>query len=828
MSGGLVFLSSHSPHTPVFAQASLQAQSQAQASWGSHSIRPALVVAASFAILCLTLGCGDSFESQLAEVQSLQGAGEFEASIAPLRKLLASESDHGEANYRLGIALVKTGRPSLAVWPLQKASEDEDLAVQAGLVLATTLMSNGAHEEAVRASTRVLELEADNVLALYTRAQAELSAGHPDRVLEDADHILRLRPGDASAATLKGGALVDLERGDEAEVVFKQLAADAEASDDKNDAARKCAALATFYRSQKDQVSARDTFVSCLEKFPAHSLLQQWVSDFFIGAGQPLQAIEVWRDAVETTPEDLALRRKLADLLYGQDQTDEAYQVVEEAVQLFDTPETWRMLANYHARSGDAKAAREALEQAMERTRNVTPALRFALATTLIDEGEIERAREIEAEINEPAYKNLLKGAILLAEGDTAGALKNFDAGLRLWPNNAIARYMAGYAASRLGDSERAISEFREAVRVADGETDAALRLAEIHYNLGQYKPALQFAERHYRSRSYVDPKAHIIATRSALALGEVERARATLKNLQARDAKSPAPYVELAAIERSQNGAKAALAVVLESNIDLTSPDNATALRAVAGDYVELGQRDKALELASAAVQAHPDSAVLLVLKAQILLDGDSIVDAEKLIAQAIAADSSYAPAYEARGMIASNAGDPDAAIASFEKAADADPTSGEYRYLAARARLQKDDLPGAIQSLRDAVRAEPGHMRANNDLAWLLASSGSELPKALELARRAVRIDRTADTLDTLGYVLLQKGDAAEAATALDNALKLRPGSPSIEYRLGVALAAKGDAEGARDALTKALQSNGFPEAEEARAALAKLSDS
>ena len=82
-------------------------------------------------LLALAIGCSGSTESQLAEIRSLQDAGQYEPSIALLRKILASESGDPEANYRLGIALVQTGRPSLAVWPLQKASQNEAYSVQA-------------------------------------------------------------------------------------------------------------------------------------------------------------------------------------------------------------------------------------------------------------------------------------------------------------------------------------------------------------------------------------------------------------------------------------------------------------------------------------------------------------------------------------------------------------------------------------------------------------------------------------------------------------------------------------------------------------------------
>jgi len=784
-------------------------------------------------LLCLATllgspGCGGDIESQLAEVRSLQDAGQYDPSIAPLRKLLAESSNHPEANYRLGIALVQTGRPSLAVWPLQKASETDEYGIQAGVLLSSTLYSNGSFEESIRAASNVLKRDANNLVALYTRANAELSSGQPEETLKDANKILEIRPEDTTAISLRGAALIDLGRGDEAEQTFMELATESADSEDTNDAARKCAALASFYRTQNDVNRARETFEGCIAKFPDHNMLQQWVSDFFVETGEADKAIEVWRKAVERTPEDLALRAKLADLLYGQGHEAEALEVVQESVELFDTPQAWRMLSSYHRKTGNPAEARKALEEAMERTRQVSPALRFALADLLIEEGNVERAKELAATLQEPSYRQLLNGAILLKQGDAEAALAEFEKGLRLWPNNAGARFMAGLAALELGKRERAISEFREAVRVDETETDAALYLAEIHFSLGQYKAALQFADRQIKKRPYVEPTAHVIAARSAMALGEVDQAEGYLQNLKAKDPKTPTPYIEFAAIKRRQEGPEAAIAVIQNSGLDVEDPANIDALRPLVSDYVSVGKTDEALTLIRSALRAHPDSLELIDLEARVLARANQYDEAKQAAERALAANPEYAPSLEILGSLARGQGDLDGALAYFERASKSAPENGEYAYLVAQTLMMKGEPDKSMAMLRKTLEIEPGHIGANNDLAWLLASSDKDLDEALELALRAVRRGRSAETLDTLGYVHLQKGNAEEAVDALDKALEARPNSPSIEYRLGKALIANGDKDRARAVLTKALETPSFPEAEAARLELAKLQES
>ena len=154
----------------------------------------ASVLSALLASTLIAVGCGPSTGRQLTEIRALQEAGQYDASIAPLRKVIANDSDHPEANLRLGIALRQTGRPSLAVWPLQKASLTDEYGLQAGLLLASTLAAGESYQEAIRAYRRVLEDNPSNTTALFGLGQAQLSIGQPAAALESAEAYLSVRP----------------------------------------------------------------------------------------------------------------------------------------------------------------------------------------------------------------------------------------------------------------------------------------------------------------------------------------------------------------------------------------------------------------------------------------------------------------------------------------------------------------------------------------------------------------------------------------------------------------------------------------------------------
>jgi tetratricopeptide (TPR) repeat protein len=784
-----------------------------------------LALPAVLLLLLTATACQYDRESRLAEIRALQSSGQFDESIAPLRVLLTAEADHPEANFRLGMALVQTGRPSLAIWPLQKASQSEELKLQAGLLLASTLLATESYEEAIRAADQVLTAKPDLIAALVTRAQADIGAGRPADALVDSDHILQLKPENFQGLTLRLAALIDLERFDDAEETHLDMIGRFEEKGDTETAGRACALLGTFYATRDDNEKATATMLDCFEKYPTHGYVQQSASDFFTATEAPEKAIAMWREAIEHTPEDIGLRTKLAELLYETGKTDEAEAAYKETVELFDSRQAWQMLSVFYRRTGRITEAREALEKALERSPQEPPALRFAMADILIAEGEFDRAEEIANSMQEPSYRTLLRGSIALAKGDPAAALKLLESGLRLWPNNAGARYIAGQAALQMGDLQRALAEYREATRIAEDATDAALAMGRIYYSLGKYPAAGQFAARHINSRPFTTPDAHIIAIRSESEQGNWERATGLLANLNSHDGMQTLAVVEHAGMMRKKEGPEAAVTAVTTSDLDLTDPENAMALTSVALDLLALERATEALAKVNRALAKHPENPPFLDIHARLLAQMGKTEEATKSVNKALEIDPDFAPALEVAGRFAQQQGRLEEALELFDRAAAADPENAEYQYSSSVVAMHLGRPDESIARLRKVVSLSPGHVGATNDLAWRLAESGQELDLALDLANRATQLDRGPETLDTLGWVQLKRGNAAGASDSFEASLERRPDSPSVRYRLALAQAKKGDDVGARESLTKALDSTSFPEVQAARAELARL---
>jgi uncharacterized protein HemY len=94
----------------------------------------------------------------------------------------------------------------------------------------------------------------------------------------------------------------------------------------------------------------------------------------------------------------------------------------------------------------------------------------------------------------------------------------------------------------------------------------------------------------------------------------------------------------------------------------------------------------------------------------------------------------------------------------------------------LAAIQAQDRNDLADAAQRYEEAVKRGDRTGIAANNLAWVYASQGTQLDRALELAITAHNLDpRNPAVLDTLGYVYLKRREYSQAVGQLELAAQL-----------------------------------------------------
>lgn len=732
--------------------------------------------------------------------------------------------ERADAQHLLGIAYLQTGQPSLAVWPLQKAAEDPELTVAANSLLTTAMLATENFEGAVRAATRALEADPSQSALLHSRARALIGAARAEEGLADADRLLEESPDDYDALLLRAAALSDLKRLDAAEETYLRLRRAGEA--EPAYAARGCLALATFYeKDRRDFVRAAKILDECGEAHPDDPLALRLSTEFFDRQGQQAQATRILERALKRTPENLGVRASLARRRVAAGDADEALVLLREAAESQDSFDAWRLLSELYRQLERPEDASRALDRAAAKlpAQGDAEALLFQQADLAIDAGDLDGAQALAGRLAKPEYAELIRGRILLERGDAAGALAALEAGTRLWPNNPYARLLAGSAALRLGQRERAAQHLREATRADGTATDAALLLAELYLADGRFADALSMARRHLTERPTARAEALRVAARAAAGLDRPALALRQLGEALEAGADHRAVVLERAAIAREVDGRGAGAQVLENAGFDLAAAENLDLLRILVADLRAAGRAEEARARIATAWKRQGATPALLALRGRGRLETGDAAGARADFEAALAEDPAEAGALLGTAELERAAGDLDAALALYDRADAAGDGTAAYR--AAQAALAAGRRGEAEPRLRAILDRVPAHAHAANDLAWLLAEDGRDLELALELAKRAARLEPAPEILDTLGWVQLTAGRAEAAAVSLRQALDGGSNDPSIWYHLGLAEAAKGDSAAAVEALEQALGAGPFPEADSARAMVESL---
>jgi tetratricopeptide (TPR) repeat protein len=777
----------------------------------------------------MVAACTPGTDERLAELRSLQLNGRYAETIEPLREILKQDPSKAEASYLLGVSLLQTGRPAEAVFPLRKATESEGYAVEAGILLASALISAQAFDEAAHAADQVIEKDPQRFTAWAVRAQAHLAANQFEAAIEDADQLSKLKPDEVGGALVRATALVRLDRIDEAETTYTTVLERARASGDLGLAARACVEHLQLIQSKvRDSARAEKKVSECVAEFPTDPSVLQAATEVYTALGRPAEATRLWREATEKAPESIPVRFGLSWDLERRGLNDEAEQVLVGLTQDFSSSiEPWKALADFQRRQNAPGRALDSIDKALA-IDSQDARLRFERGDLLAQQGRLDEAEAVVATLPEGPQRDMLNGSILLQRHRYAEALDAYGRGLARWPENLGAHLAAGQAAERMGNRDRAIAEYRAALRLDTQNPDARVALGRIALAAGSPDEAADLLGPVARSdsRSAVHAEALRLLAQARQQSGDPNGARAAALQLRALPGHEAAGWVALAELERKTKGPAAARTSLESCKLDLTDPANVEVLRALVQVQLDTGARPQALALVARAVAAHPDDAGLRDVEGRTLLVTGQLEPARAAFERAQSIDASFAPALAGLATVEAAQGHTARAIELYDQALILNPLDGATAYQAAQLVLMSGQVDEAEKRLRAIVDAHPDQIGAANDLAWILADRGVELDLALRLAEHAVEADPKADNLDTLGYVHLKRAEYERAGQALRRAQERGATQPGTSYRLGLALKGSGQRDAARTAFEKALGAGAFPERGATESELAALS--
>jgi tetratricopeptide (TPR) repeat protein len=135
---------------------------------------------------------------------------------------------------------------------------------------------------------------------------------------------------------------------------------------------------------------------------------------------------------------------------------------------------------------------------------------------------------------------------------------------------------------------------------------------------------------------------------------------------------------------------------------------------------------------------------------------------------------------------------GDVASAIGQFRQLLQEKPEDPDLHFVLAHAYYLIKEMPSAVDELNHSLKIKPDSPTAENELAWIYATSSDpqyrKPEEALTLARRAVQSSKepVPAILDTLAEALLINGQPQEALKTEEEAVKLAPNEGEMQSRL------------------------------------------
>jgi tetratricopeptide (TPR) repeat protein len=176
----------------------------------------------------------------------------------------------------------------------------------------------------------------------------------------------------------------------------------------------------------------------------------------------------------------------------------------------------------------------------------------------------------------------------------------------------------------------------------------------------------------------------------------------------------------------------------------------------------------------------------------------------------KAIELNPKYAEAYYNRGTAYRKKGDPDRAIADYTKAIELNPKYAEAYYNRGTAYTHKKDYDRAIADCNKAIELNPNFAGAYNNRGIAYADKGDP-DRAIADYTKGIELNpKFAQAYTNRGNAYYDKGDLDRAIADYTKAIELNPNSAQAYYNRGIAYRKKGDLDRAIADCNKAIELN------------------
>lgn len=592
--------------------------------------------------------------------------------------------------------------------------------------------------------------------------------------------------------------------------------------------------LAVLQSSNNQPEAAESNFKKVIDLKPKAMHARLLLGNYYQAHNRFPEAEEQFQAATALDPASAGPRAALARVYLAEGRKADAEQLLTQTKH--DLPndyDAYRLLGEFYFLNGEIdKAAAEYATLSQQHPEDLR--LKKNYIELLIQTKRFPEARKFDDEILKanPNDEDALvyQAQMQISDGDVNDAAQKLETLIKNSPKNSAGHYALGVAYEKLGYTERAETEWREALRIKPDMLDAARALASAAMRQGDAN-TLEEASSQLIVLQPASPEGYALRALANINRKHYGEAEEDIRRAIAIAPGSAFGYVQLGNLKLAQKlyeDAARAYQDALSRN-----PDSVDALRGLMNARVAQNQADKAIAAAHAQIAKSPaNSSFYDLLGTTLFFSKKDFPGAEAALAKSVNLDAHNSDALFKLCEVQASKGNMDRAIATAKQGLNDNPRNADLYILLGRFYESKSDLQQAEAAYRSALNLNPQHPVASNNLAKLMLQKGGNLDVALSLAQTAHRgMPNSPAVADTLAWIDYQKGAYQSAIGLLQEALSLQdkvraPDNPDIHYHLGMAYAKNGQTALARQQLERALKLN--PNANDVKKQLAQLKSS
>jgi tetratricopeptide (TPR) repeat protein len=512
---------------------------------------------------------------------------------------------------------------------------------------------------------------------------------------------------------------------------------------------------------------------------------------------------------MQNNPKDVFYLMRLASYYGGTQRPAEMAAMLQNVLSRpQDFPDGPADVGDFYFRVGQLDQALKNYQQGVQSDPKNKARYQKRVIEVLVQQGKVAEASQLVEAILKENPKDIEATAIRASLAlDSANpeqvnrSIAELQGAINGMPQNPVLRFNLGRAYLAKGDLDQAKIQFQDAIKVRPDYLPARLALGQLLLLRGDYTGALNMANEtlELARNSTV---ALLVRAGALTGLGNLDQARKELTEIVKRFPQSRDARMQLGVLDLQEKKFKDAEAVF--ERLRAEAPLDPRGVLLLSRTYMAENRGQDAVKLLQGELAKNPDRGDLRLALAGVAMSLNNGEMAIKELTTLLEKNPKDAGLQLRMGDAYRLAGDSKQALSYFQKArelAPNDPGANLYYALMLEANGQGATARPIYEQI---LKLAPDNVIALNNLAFLMAESGSDLDQALTLATRAKqRVPSDMNIADTLGWIYIKKNLSDDAIKIFRDLVQKNPTHVTWRYHLAMALYQKGDKVQARKEL-------------------------